>query len=338
MNKFDIPVVLVIFRRLKAVDVISRIASVQPAKLYLLGDNGRNEAEKKEVEECRRQVEAAINWDCEVIKNYAEENRGVFENIGMGAKWIFEREEMAIFLEDDNLPETTFFEYCRETLMRYKKDTRVLWVCGTNYLGQSKAEDGASYVFTQHMLPCGWASWSDKFNKFYDTELELCENELILSRIQKKYCSKQLFLQFKRCWQSERRRIKKGVPPISWDYHMDFSIKSNNLYGIAPCSNQIKNIGVDDCSTHGGRTLNDKLVARMCGMRSFPMQFPMNHPKTILIDEHFEKEIAKIILYPIEQRIKFYFLRKLRKLLKIENSTISTKEYLKNRARRKKLN
>jgi hypothetical protein len=35
-----------------------------------------------------------------------------------------------------------------------------------NYLGKYEAEDGASYVFTRHMLPFGWASWADKFNRF----------------------------------------------------------------------------------------------------------------------------------------------------------------------------
>jgi hypothetical protein len=44
---------------------------------------------------------------------------------------------------------------------------------------------------------------------------------------------------------SERHRIERGERPISWDYQMDFSIKAYGLYGICPCKNQIKNIGVD---------------------------------------------------------------------------------------------
>jgi hypothetical protein len=85
MEQFDIPVVLFIFKRDKAVDIVKRIGRVKPRKIYLMADQGRNDEEKKQVQICRQMVEAAIDWDCEVIKNYAEENRGVYENIGLGA-------------------------------------------------------------------------------------------------------------------------------------------------------------------------------------------------------------------------------------------------------------
>ena len=295
MSRFDIPVVVFIFKRDKAVEVIKRIAEVKPLKLYILADNGRNEKEQAEAKRCRELVEEAITWDCEVIKNYATENRGVFENIGMGARWVFEREKRAIFLEDDNLPEITFFQYCKEMLEMYEDDTRILWVCGTNYLGKYPTEDGASYVFTKHMLPCGWASWSDKFLKFYDGSLRLCENELILSRVKREYVDKRIFKQYSRCWAAERRKIEAGKKPWSWDYHIDFALKANGLYGISPCYNQIKNIGVDGHATHGGSTFGDRLTRRICGMDTYTLSFPLNHPSAVLPDITYEKEISKIM-------------------------------------------
>ena len=124
MIKFNIPVVLFIFKREKAVEVINRLSIVKPTKLYILADQGRNEEERIAVEKCRKMVEKAINWDCKIIKNYANENRGVYQNIGEGAKWVLRREKWAIFLEDDNLPEITFFEFCKEMLEKYENDNR----------------------------------------------------------------------------------------------------------------------------------------------------------------------------------------------------------------------
>lgn len=334
-NKFEIPVVLIIFKRKKVVEVIKRIAQVKPSKIYILSDNGRNEKEKAEVAEVRRLVEGAINWECEVIKNYSDENRGVFANIGLGAKWVFEREERAIFLEDDNLPEVTFFEYCRQMLELYENDTRVLWVCGTNYLGKYKTEDGSSYVFTKHLLPCGWASWKDKFNKFYDNELELCGNKVVLSRVEKQYYNKQLYEQYKRAWMSEYRKTVKGDRPGSWDYHMDFSIKANGLYGISPCNNQIENIGVDEHSIHGGTSFDNVMTQRFCGMKSYPMEFPLKHPPTILPDEIYEEKIYKILLYPFNHRVKGFVVRMIRKVFRIPED-IKTKQFLKNILNRNK--
>ena len=60
---FDVPVVLFIFKRLKAVDVVKQIGCVQSRKLYIIADGGRTPAEIKECNDCRKAVEAAITWD-----------------------------------------------------------------------------------------------------------------------------------------------------------------------------------------------------------------------------------------------------------------------------------
>lgn len=314
---FDIPVVLFIFKRDNAVDIVKRIAEVQPRKLYILADQGRNEEEKQLVSECRKKVEAAITWDCEVIKDYAEENRGVYQNIGQGAIRVLRQEKWAIFLEDDNLPEVSFFWFCKEMLERYEDDTRILWVCGTNYLGDYVPENGDSYVFTRHMLPCGWASWSNKFERFYDGDLSLCNDTTVMARIGDVYCNKNVFEQYKASWMRERNLIVDGKSPTSWDYQMDFSIKANNLFGICPCKNQIKNIGVDEHSIHGGNNFNNIMTRRFCGMDSYAIKFPLKHPSTVMLDPVFEKSIGKIILYPFKQRIRGKISRFMRKILKV---------------------
>ncbi len=303
MEGFDIPVAIFIFKRAKAVDVVKRIGEVKPRKLYILADHGRNEEEKQRALNCRQLVEEAIDWDCEIIRNYAAENRGVYQNIGEGAKWVLQREKWAIFLEDDNLPEITFFEFCKQMLQKYEDDTRVLWVCGTNYLGEYAAPFGESYVFTRHMLPCGWASWSNKFERFYDGSLENVEDEMVMARIADAYCNKSVYKQYRKSWMQEYYRIKQGQRPLSWDYQMDFSIKANNLYGICPCRNQIKNIGVDNDSTHGGISFDMIMTKRFCGMSSYPLEFPLTHPTTVLPEKQFEKKIGNIILIPLSSRI-----------------------------------
>lgn len=330
---FDIPVVLFIFKRDKAVEIIKRISMVKPRKLYIMADNGRNEEEKMLAAQCRVAVEKSIDWECEIVKNYAETNRGVYENIGEGAKWVLRREKWAIFLEDDNLPEITFFEFCKEMLERYENDSRILWVCGTNYLGDYQPVSEDSYVFTRHMLPCGWASWGNKFEKFYDGRLELCDDATVMERIGDVYCNKKVFAQYKNSWLSEKKRMDKGERPSSWDYQMDFSIKANNLFGICPCRNQIKNIGVDSFSVHGGNTFDSIMTQRFCGMDSYPMEFPLKHPSSVLIDPVFEREIGKIILYPFKDRVKGKISRVIRKIFSVPE-TKSIKQFIKDGFRR----
>ncbi|MFY0727854.1 glycosyltransferase family 2 protein [Pseudomonas sp. NFX15] len=299
MNSFSIPVVLFLFKRIdKPLEIIKQISKIAPAKLYLLSDGGRDEEERLQVSRCREAIEKAITWDCEVVRKYEDNNIGVYSNIAGGARWVFQRESCAIFLEDDNLPEVTFFRFCEDVLARYKEDSRVLWVCGTNYLKNYTPADGSSYVFTKNMMPCGWASWGDKFNKFYDGELDLWQDEYIRERIKDEYLYKKLYYQDRYNLDYELDAKQSRGRFYSWDYQMSFSMRVHNVYAIVPKYNQIKNIGVDSDSTHGGNSLNDVMVERFCGLDTMEMQFPLKHPDALLIDKVFEESVAKTILNP----------------------------------------
>ena len=281
---FDIPVVLFLFRRSDTLkQIVSRIAEIKPTKIYLLADAGRNEREQLEAKRCRQVVEDLITWDCEIIKNYAIENRGVYKNIGEGAKWVFEREEVAIFIEDDNLPEVSFFDYSKQLLDRYKDEPKVLWICGTNYY--EKMESEYSYCFTKHLLPCGWASWSDKFLKYYDGELRTFKSISSKIKFFKNYKPKLLgFVQYQSI-ANELFRYRKTGKFLSWDYQMLWSVRANDLYGIVPMHNQITNIGVDNYSIHGGKSKSNVMTDRFCEICSKPIQFPLIHPHKIQINK-----------------------------------------------------
>jgi hypothetical protein len=331
VKQFEIPVVLLLFKRVdKPLKVLEQIAKVAPARLYLLSDGGRTVEEHQQVEACRAAIEAAITWDCEVIKKYEPSNIGVYANIGEGAKWVFQREEMAIFLEDDNFPEVTFFRFCQEMLERYRDDSRVLWICGTNYLKDYQPADGASYLFTQNMMPCGWASWSKKFSECYDGELQLWQDPYIRNRIKSEYRYPALYCQDKYNIEYELDAKAATGRFYSWDYQMSFSVRAHNMYAIVPSVNQITNIGVDNDSTHGGNSLDNVMVERFCGLPTKPVLFPLAHPKTLLIDLPFETQVAKIILSPDFFSLKSRVSRWLREVLGIPKVE-SVGAYLKKR-------
>jgi hypothetical protein len=305
MERFDIPIVLFFFKRTeKTVQIVKQLAKVKPSKIYLICDGPRNDEEATIVNECRYLVEKEITWQCEIVKNYAKTNQGVYDRIAIGALWVFTLEEYAIFLEDDNLPELSFFPFCKELLEKYKGDTRILWICGTNYLKQYEPLDGCSYVFTKNMLPCGWASWSNKFTKFYDGELELWKNPDVKKKIEFSYFNKKLMKQEMILWDMESKRINDSLQPISWDYQMSFTIRAHGLYGIVPKYNQIRNIGVDLFSIHGGTSFADEMTKRFCELETKKLEFPLKHPKVILCDPEFEIKTSKIILYPFAVRFR----------------------------------
>lgn len=302
---FDIPVVVFLFKRVeKTAMIIDRLAQILPRKVYLIADGPRNAGEEDAVKKCRETVEQHITWPCEIIKNYAQTNRGVFENIAGGAKWVFEREEVAIFLEDDNFPALSFFPFCEEMLRLYKNNPQILWICGSNYLIDYEFKNNASYSFTQNMLPCGWASWANKFNKYYQSDFQLWEDSEVRKKIRKMRYSKALKSQEQSSWENEIYRRTNNQKYISWDHQMSFSLRSQNLLGIIPKYNQIQNIGVDSESIHGGNTISNEMTSRFCENQIKELEFPLIHPDEVVVDLKFEKSLERIITYPWSQRLK----------------------------------
>jgi hypothetical protein len=304
---FDVPVCLFLYRRKDTLlKTISILNSIGVKKVYLMGDY--NEEHRDEIMDVRRSVKEAIKG-AELICDFATENRGVFKNIGLGALRVFEKEEQCIFLEDDNLPDVSFFFYCRELLKKYRDNDRVLWVCGTDYLPIFDSPNNESYVFTQQLLPCGWASWRNKFTKFYLTNLDFLGDKKQRLELKKRYVSKKLWKQ-QVCEDaySEYERFAHGLNYISWDYHMIMTIMKYDLLGIAPTKNLIRNTGIDELATHGGRAAKNVMAARFCKMDSFSLDFPLIHPKDLAVNLDFERRISKLRLKPrwpiIKQIIK----------------------------------
>lgn len=324
---FNIPIVLFIFKRDTGLEkIIERIKYVCPQKIYIVADGPRNDNERLQCIKCRELVESLIDWKCEIIKDYADVNRGVLNNIGFGARRIFEKEEYAIFLEDDNLPEISFFYFCKELLYRYRNNDKVLWICGTNYLENFECE--YSYVFTQHLLPCGWASWSKKYLRYYDGYLNGIKDEKKNLLFKKSYSNKPLFKQQLYSVERTKYLIDTNIIKSSWDYQMLFSLRANDLYGISPCINLIENIGVDDFSIHGGTTYENEMTRRFCSIKTQAISFPLKHPKEIFINKEYDNKVGKVLLIPVKDRI----LKKIAKILKIilrMNKNESFKEFLK---------
>ena len=331
--KVETPIVLFLFKRKDTVlQIINQVKKVKPDRIYLLSDQGRTQEEIAQVQEVRSAVEEAIDWSCEVVKFYAERNRGVYQNIGLGAKKVFEREEKAIFLEDDNYPEITFFQYADEMLERYKDNDRILWVCGTNYLPEYHNANNDSYFFTQHLLPCGWASWKEKYLQFYNGELDnLFE---LKDKFFETYQSRALAEQQWTSILGEYNRKQRGKNFISWDYQMLFSLRTNYLLGIAPCVNQIRNIGADGNSTHGGTSLNMVMTKRFCEVPTMPMTFPLRHPASLEQDVKFNDEIGKVILFPLSLRVKNKIFSTIKKALGIKSDQHLKEELRKRLLRR----
>ena len=141
--------------------VIDRLREVEPEKLYVAIDGPRADRvdEADRVEACRELV-ATVDWSCQVRTLFHEENLGCGRGVSSAITWFFEHEPRGIILEDDIVPDPSFFPFCEDLLDRYEDDKRVFAISGCNFVPPEGLTDPtAPYRFSQVPHIWGWATW-----------------------------------------------------------------------------------------------------------------------------------------------------------------------------------
>lgn len=237
-DKLEVPVVLIVFNRLDTTcRVFERVRMVQPSKLYIVSDAPRKQKDKEaeKVAEVRRYLETHIDWECEKHFVYADENMGCQGRVSSGLDHVFQREEMAVILEDDCVPDPDFFRFCQEMLFQYRDDERIMQISGCNLVPEYKPE--GSYFFSVFCSIWGWATWRRAWEKFDFSmkEYPAFRRKKILYRLFPESAAQII--------EGEMDRVYDGRMN-SWAYRWLLARMINSGLGITPSVNLIENIGV----------------------------------------------------------------------------------------------
>lgn len=277
---FETPVALFVFNRPHTTRrVFEAIAKIQPARLLLIADGPRPD-KAGEVEACRqvREVIGRVDWPCDVSTDFADSNFGCQERVISGLDWVFSLVEEAIILEDDCLPDLSFFRFCEELLVRYRGDSRIASITGTN-LVEKYLNTEASYYFSQLGGIWGWATWRSEWQR-YDRYLEdwpRLKNEKMLSEI----------FDHPRAvayWTKIFDAMHENRGPNTWDYQWVYTRLKNNALNIIPHVNLVSNIGFGLDATHTAE-VDSRLIQPVKSI-----EFPLRHPSSFVplrsVDHH----------------------------------------------------
>jgi hypothetical protein len=156
------PVLVMAFNRPDHLQVLmDRLREVRPRRLYVAVDGARptREGEAERVQACRDLV-ATVDWDCQVQTLFQDANLGCGRGVSTAITWFFSHEERGIILEDDIIPDPSFFPYCAELLDRYENDERVFAISGCNFVPpEAQSHPDQAYRFSQVPHIWGWATW-----------------------------------------------------------------------------------------------------------------------------------------------------------------------------------
>jgi hypothetical protein len=144
--------------------VLERVREADPPRVYVAIDGPRNETEKASVNACR-DVAQAIDWAPTELR-FRDSNLGCQEGVIDAVSWLLTKEPEGIVVEDDSVPDLSFFRFCDDLLNRYRDDRHVLAVSGESRVPENISSSDSSYRFT-YMGPAGaWATWRDRWTEF----------------------------------------------------------------------------------------------------------------------------------------------------------------------------
>lgn len=274
----DTPIALIIFNRPRLTRALfEQIARVRPRQLFLIAD-GPRESRAGEAELCEevREIVSAVDWPCEVRKDFAEQNLGCKRRVVSGLNWLFEQVEHAIILEDDILPDPSFFRFCEEMLERYRDDDRVSMVTGFN-IGADEAKTRDSYYFSALTHIWGWATWRRAW-KHYDEHLSAWPAAKRSGALRRVFREPSAW----RYWTPILEGMHRGVGPNTWDYQWMFTNILREGLAVTPCVNLIENVGFGADATH----VTDSSGAPK--VRVGQLSFPLSHPAEVVASQDLD--------------------------------------------------
>lgn len=265
------PVVLMVFNRPEATArIFEAIRQAKPPQLLIVAD-GPRKARPDDPHRCAevRRIVAQVDWPCRVLTNFSEENLGCRRRVSSGLDWVFEQVERAIILEDDCLPDSTFFRFCQEMLDRYRDDPRVGMISGDNFQGE-KGGGRASYYFSRYFHVWGWATWRDRWQGSYDVDMAKwpsVKGEGWLKGIVEGGAERAE-------WKKNFEKTWRGQID-TWDFQWVFANWVEKRLCLLPAVNLVSNIGFDLDATH------TKSAGSLADLKRHALSFPLVHPDRV---------------------------------------------------------
>lgn len=270
-----VPVAFIIFNRPEqTAKVFAALRAARPANLFVIADGARPDV-ASDRNNCTwtRAVVDLVDWPCEVVTRFAETNLGLRRNVAEGLEWVFEQVERAIILEDDCLPDRTFFPFCEELLERYAENRHVAAISGTNLdPTRNVLSTDQSYYFSRFCHIWGWATWRRAW-QLCDHHMkewpELRQTDWLLNKVENR--TSENF--WRRHFDDSYGQDAGGLN--TWDIPWLFSCWRHEMLSVVPRTNLVSNLGFGAMASH------TRSNTRAANVPMVPMEFPLRHPLSV---------------------------------------------------------
>ena len=273
------------------------IKQARPNILFIVSDGGRTKEEQEIILSNRKLIEEGIDWNCEVHKIYEDNNNGIYTMERKAGKYIWNRVDRCVFLEDDQIPSVSYFRYCAELLEKYKDDTRVCMICGMNHLDVYK-DVPSDYFFSSAGSIWGCALWKRTVEKFNFRNIHDPYYYNLLKNITK---NNKIF------WKQFNGYLQHSIfdgHKAGGEFWLSFIANTENQYLIVPKYNLISNIGYEETGLHAhGLHKMPASIRKVFNLPTHELSFPLKHPSFFIPDNIYEQKVKKIMGWTFTTKI-----------------------------------
>lgn len=258
-----------------------RVGGGPDRELYVAIDGPRGPRDADGCREVNELVES-ITW-CRPHVNRQPRNLGCRRGVQAGIDWFFTNVDRGILLEDDTVPDPTFFPFMDELLGRYANDPSVMMISGDDFtpadlrdpstpVTASQLEQQDSYWFGRYAHIWGWATWRRAWSC---NDPELTEWPRLRGTRWLRDLGGSTFARY---WGDAFDGVLSGRTD-TWDYAWQLAIWRAGGVIALPHGNLVTNLGFRSDATH-----TIEATAWQSALPTTPMDFPLRHPTNVAVD------------------------------------------------------
>ncbi len=238
------PILLMVYIKPQTtLKVIKRLREVKAPKIYV-SINIPLKNKKSEIKKNKEVIDLikTINWNCKIILKKRKSHVDAYTSYKEAINWFFKNEKEGIILEDDTLPNKSFFYFCERMLKIYRNNKKISQICGSSFVNKIKSRN--KYSFSNYTLCWGYATWRRSIKDYDEKMLEwprLKKENYLLKIVKDK--------KFVDYW-SDIFDIQYSKTFKAWDYMWLYSNWKKKKLSVIPHRHLIKNIGFVKEATH----------------------------------------------------------------------------------------
>jgi hypothetical protein len=207
-----------------------------------------------------REITEHVDWDCEVMRNYADKNLGNYRRVPSG-------------------------QYCDELLERYRHDTRIMHIAGNHLQPETRREVPYSYTFARWNIVWGWATWRRAWQHF-DVGVPAWGRLRTTSFLHDLMGDAMAVQEYRRIFDELYDRPGEVD---GWDHAWSFACWSQSGFTLMPATTLVGNVGFGPDATHFPSKPDDPRGR----LSPAPMAFPLTHPSCLVQDSSADEFIIR---------------------------------------------